>query len=177
MDMGAQQGWLRKLSYKEQEELFINLARAIASVGSPTEAAALIKDILTEAEIGMVAKRLAIAELLVGEVTYQEISEHLKVGYATIARVAEWLNRSGEGYRLALQRIKPARERDAMVRLAAAGATRGRATMYNWPEKLLEEFMITATKKQRERIKEILDATKKKTLMHRELERALKLFN
>lgn len=175
--MGAQQGWLKKLSYKEQEELFINLARAIASVSSPTEAAALIKDIFTEAEIGMVAKRLAIAELLVGEVTYQEISGHLKVGYATIARVAEWLNRSGEGYRLALQRMKPARERDQEMRLVAAGARKGRTTMYNWPEKLLEEFMITATKKQRERIKEILNTSKEKTAMHRELERMIKRFN
>lgn len=175
--MGAQQVWLRKLSHQEQEELFINLARAIASVSSPTEAAALIKDILTEAEIAMLAKRLAIAELLVGGVTYQEISGHLKVGYATIARVAEWLNRSGEGYRLALQRMKPAQERDQMMRLATTGARKGRATMYNWPEKLLEEFMVTATKKQRERIKEILNTSKEKTAMHRELKHILKRFN
>lgn len=175
--MGAQQVWLRKLSREDREELFVDLARAVSTIKSPTEAATLLKDLLTEAEIAMVAKRLAIAELLVGGVGYQEISNHLKVGYTTIARVSEWLNRSGEGFRLVLERMKPARERDAMVRLAAAGATRGRATMYNWPQKLLEEFMVTATKKQRQRIKEILDATNEKTQMHRELERVLKLSN
>ncbi|MBI3260864.1 hypothetical protein HYZ64_00635 [Candidatus Berkelbacteria bacterium] len=175
--MGAQQVWLRKLSREDREELFIDLARAVAAIESPTEAATLLKDLLTEAEIGMVAKRLSIAELLVGGVNYQEISNHLKVSYTTIARVSGWLNRSGEGFRLVIQRMKPARERDQVMRMAVSGAKRGRATMYNWPEKLLEEFMITATKKQRGRIKEIIETSKEKTEMHRELERMLKRFD
>jgi len=167
--MGAQQVWLRKLSREDRAELFIDLARAVSSVGSPTEAASLLKDLLTEAEIGMIAKRLAIAEMLVGGANYQDITDHLKVGYNTIARVSLWLERSGEGFRLALERMKPARERDSTMRLKAAGAIKGRATMYNWPQKLLEEIVLTANKKQRQRIKEILETSKEKTQLHKEL--------
>lgn len=174
--MGAQHAWLRKLSRQEQEELFVDLARAVGSIKSPTEAATLLRDLLTEAEIAMVAKRLAIAELLIGGVPYRDICQDLKVGYTTVARISEWLNRSGEGFRLALERMKPAQERDAMVRLAEVGATRSRATMYNWPQKLIEEIMVTATKQQRQRIKEILDSTKEKTKLHRELDAVFKRF-
>lgn len=172
--MGAQRKWLVKLSTEQRDELFIQLVRAIASVRSPVEAASLVKDLLTESEVGMLAKRLEIARLLMRGLTFEEITEGLKVSHATVARINHWLQNSGEGYRLAVERLRPAEERDRGERLVRAGARRQRATMYNWPQALLEELVANASKKQKQKIKELLTEVKVKTQLNQQLEDVFK---
>lgn len=80
--------------------------KALADISSQDEMESYIFDLLTPTERIMLAKRLAIAALLIKEVPYQVISDHLNVSTATVARVNLWLKTAGDGYRLAIGRIK-----------------------------------------------------------------------
>lgn len=79
--------------------------KALVDIGSEREMERYIFDLLTPTERIMLAKRLAIAAMLIEEVPYREISEHLKVSTATVGRVNLWLQTSGDGYRLAIEKI------------------------------------------------------------------------
>lgn len=161
---------LGKLTNKEREELFVQLARAVASMKSSTEAAQLMTDLFTEAELAMVAKRLAIADLLIEGASYQDIRNGLKVSYGTIARISGWLQNAGEGYRLAVKRLVGPRERDELERTRPIGHSwRRRYPSYYWPQLLLEELIANANKRQREQIKSTLKQVKEKTKLHRDL--------
>lgn len=174
---GAHQVWVKKLGPQQREELFVHFARAVSLVRSPVEAAQLIQDLLTEAEVTMLSKRLAIAELLIAGDSYQDICQSLKVSYSTVARVSHWLQTSGDGYRMIVQRMEPARERDELERTRPiARSWRRRYPSYYWPQLLLEGIIASANKKQRERIKEVLSRTREKTRLHRQLERVFKEF-
>src|SRR6266567_4047356 len=95
-----------KLSKKEIDKILYQLCLAIAEIKNPNEAAELLRDLLSYKESEMIAKRLKIADLLVKDYTYQDIEETLKVSATTIARVQEWLQISGEGYKMAIARTK-----------------------------------------------------------------------
>ncbi len=68
------------------------------------EVSAILGDLLTEAEMTAVTKRLAIAVYLDKGRSYENIKENLKVSSATIASVAEIMG--SPGIQLALQKIK-----------------------------------------------------------------------
>lgn len=168
---------LGKLSNKEREALFVQLARAVASMKSSTEAAQLMTDLFTEAELAMVAKRLAIADLLMGGVSYEDIRNELKASYGTIARISEWLQNAGEGYRIAVKRLAGPRERDELERTRPIGHSwRRRYPSYYWPQLLLEELIANANKRQREQIKNILKQVREKTKLHHDLTLVFKKF-
>jgi len=63
-----------------------------------------LKALMTETEIMAVAKRLAIAVFLDKGQSYEHIRETLKVSSATIATVADSMNK--KGIQAALQRVK-----------------------------------------------------------------------
>jgi TrpR-related protein YerC/YecD len=79
--------------------------RALVGIRSEREMERYIFDLLTPTEQIMLAKRLAIAALLIEGLPYREISERLKVSTATIGRVNVWLETAGDGYRLVMKRI------------------------------------------------------------------------
>ena len=64
----------------------------------------VLKDLLSDVELKMVAKRLAIAIYLDKGRSYENIRQTLKVSSATIAAVQEKM--SNPGIKLALQKIK-----------------------------------------------------------------------
>lgn len=80
--------------------------KALISIKSEGEMERYIFDLLTPTERIMLAKRLAIAALLIGGLPYHQISERLKVSTSTIGRVNSWLKTAGDGYRLAIERVK-----------------------------------------------------------------------
>jgi len=168
--MGAQRRWLVKLTAEQREELLVQLARAIASLESPVEAASLLKDLLTESEVGMLSKRLEVARLLMLGLTFEDITNSLKVSHGTVARVNLWLNTSGDGFRLMSERLKPAEERDREERLRRAGAIRTRPSIYHWPQQLLEELVANANRKQKDKIKELLAQTRTKSQLNWQLQ-------
>jgi len=79
--------------------------KALVGIDSEREMASYVFDLFTPTERVMLAKRLAIAALLIEGLSYREIAERLKVSTSTIGRVNLWLQTAGDGYRLAIRRI------------------------------------------------------------------------
>lgn len=163
--------FLKKISKKEQEYLFIEFSQALATLHSPVEMAQFIKDLLSEQETSMLARRLQIARLLQQNFTYQEIKEKLKVSFGTIARVQTWMQIYGEGYRTVLARTKM---KDSPKATPSWRSLKRRYPVYFWPQLLLEEIMESASANQKKRLLEILDQQKEKTLLNQQLETLLK---
>lgn len=91
--------------YKPKNEGERKLMKAIASIKNEGEAAALLRDMLTPAEIAEFANRLTIAELLSKGLPYLEIAKQVGTSTTTVTRVAHWLNNGCGGYQLALKRL------------------------------------------------------------------------
>ena len=81
----------KKLNKEDVEALFVEFAVAISSVKNSIEAANLIRDLLSEQEAIMLARRLQIARYLNDGLTYADIREEIKVSDPTISRVQTWL--------------------------------------------------------------------------------------
>lgn len=87
---------------KEENE---RLVAAILSLSTPDEARRFLRDLLTEAEIEEIAKRLRTAELLMQKVSYTAIGKETGFSSTTIARVARWLNNGEGGYRRIIAKL------------------------------------------------------------------------
>ena len=91
----------------------VALAGALASLESPGEAMAFLRDLCTPAEIRAMAERWHVAQLLdEGVLSYRDINAETGVSTTTVARVARFLNdEPNRGYRLVLERMKNAGSR------------------------------------------------------------------
>lgn len=97
----------RKLSPDTQKRIYEIFVNCIKKVHSSDEAISFLDDLLSPTEKTMIAKRIAIAlVLLQGNQTYDNISEILKVSRGTVARVNITLNYKGEGYKKILNQIQ-----------------------------------------------------------------------
>jgi TrpR-related protein YerC/YecD len=173
----------RILPKEDVERIFFKLCESIASMKNAKEASQFLRDILSYQEAEMVAMRLQIAELLEEGKTYDEIRGTLKVGSTTIAKVHEWLKVSGDGFRLALERTKGKEkmpfESVGQRGFVADGLWRNvkrRYPMYYWPELLLEEIMLSANSRQKEKMRNVLKELEKsqmKTKIASQLKRFL----
>jgi TrpR-related protein YerC/YecD len=149
-----------KLTNKERQELILDLCRALCTLKTPEEVAEALTDLLSPKETETIAKRLKIAELLVQREDYNSIRSQLKVGYSTIARVNTWLNLSGEGFKILLNRKKKSpklvSEQEKYDPYSWHNIKR-RYTLYYWPQLLLEELIKASSKKEKQRIAKILE--------------------
>lgn len=83
------------------------LVGSIARAQKKGDVVNFLTDLLSLPEREMLAKRLAIAYLLIREkYTHREVSQILKVGLGTIQRVARVLEDEGEGYRKIITSLK-----------------------------------------------------------------------
>lgn len=168
-----------KLSKEEREKLLVMFCAAFSKIKSPAEAAQFLTDLLSSQEAEMLAKRLRIAELLIGGQTYGEISGLLKVSSGTIARVHEWLKLSGDGFRLILERVSAddLQDRNQTRNEMDADSWRNikrKYPLYFWPQLLLESVVRAASEKDKKRISETLKLMDKKSALHKQLNRVLK---
>jgi len=160
------------LSKQEQANLFVKLAKALTALRSAEEIAHFLKDLLSESEVLMLARRLQVAELLIDGRTYQQIRSEIKVSFGTIARVQTWLDLYGEGYRTVAKRI--AKREDAKGGPSQPFAkVKRKYPMYFWPELLLKEIIKTANNRERQRLTRIVDQLGDKTQLSRELAKLL----
>ena len=85
-----------------------DLYQALLTPETPEEAASLLADLCTPAEIRTLAERWHVARLLDGTgLTYREIHDATGVSTTTIVRVARFLKQERNfGYRMALDRQK-----------------------------------------------------------------------
>jgi TrpR-related protein YerC/YecD len=160
-----------RLDKKKETGLFIKLAKSLSSLRSAEEGAQFLKDLLSEGEVLILAKRLEIAELLLQGQTYQAIRNDLKVAFNTIARVQTWLDIYGEGYRTVINRIKPPEK--PMDFHDPIRVLKRKYPMYFWPQLLLEEIVKTANKKEKEKLLKVVDQLKDKTRLSKQLKNLL----
>jgi len=169
-----------KLTNQGKQKLFIQLCRVLSDTKNITEAAELLRDLLTEQEVEMIGKRLKIADLLLDGLTYSNIKQALKVSDPTIARVHEWLKVAGEGFRAAKEKLKkykkPEKEKmEDIYRSFSLRNLKRKYPMYYWPQIVLEEIIKNSNKKQKEKIRSVLYQMKEKTQLYKALDRLLRI--
>jgi len=81
-----------------------------------------------------------------------------------------WLNQSGEGYRLVLNRTSRIKE----PRKPVWTGLKRKYPMYYWPEILLKEIIYSANKKQKDKLKLLLDKLDEKNELIKELDEMLR---
>ncbi len=158
---------LKKLTKEKQQKLLLELCQALSVVKDIKEAAHLLGDLLSPQEIEMIAKRLQIAKLLIKGLTYNDIDKELTVSPTTISRVNAWLQQSGEGYRIVIERSKNNKELKDLTlldqekintdydKMSWEGVKR-RYPSYFWPQLLLEEVLNSASSRQKKKLKDVL---------------------
>ena len=83
-----------------------DLFEAILSLRTVDEAERFFRDLCTLAELEAMAHRWEVARLLEQGLPYLEISQRTGASTTTVTRVAQWLKRGADGYRLVLDRRK-----------------------------------------------------------------------
>jgi TrpR-related protein YerC/YecD len=160
-----------KLNKRQQEELFINFARSLALLKNSTEVAQFLKDLLSEIEIMMFARRLQIAELLLAGSTYEQIRQAMKVSKSTIARVQTWLDIYGEGYRIVINRSS--KHKEVSNTDTPWSKIKRKYPQYYWPQLLLEEIVKSANKREKQRLIKVVEQLKDKTALSKQLMKLL----
>lgn len=167
-----------KLDKSQTQDLIIDFCQAIASTKNGTEAAQLLTDLLGKQELEMLARRLKIAELLLEEYTYEQIRKVLKVSQATIARVQTWLQTSGDGYRLIIQRTKgQSQNRYENEKPFKLSGIKKKYPLYYWPQIVLEYWVKNSSRKHKEQMLKLLAKVNDKPKIYKELESLLRIKN
>ena len=161
-----------KLSKQQQNELFINFAKALATLKSSVEAANFIRDLFSKQESLMLARRLQIAELLNQGLTYAQIRKVMKVSENTIANVRVWLELYGDGYRTVLERTKTSEPKSDEGPLSWRNIKR-KYPLYFWPQLLLEEIVKSANKREKQRLWKVIESLEEKTKLSKNLTKIL----
>ncbi len=82
-----------------------NLLKAILSLQNIKEARMFFRDLMTEQEIIEFGNRWQAARMLYNSISYTDIENKTGLSSRTIARVAKWLNKGKDGYKLMLQKM------------------------------------------------------------------------
>lgn len=169
-----------EISKKETEELLLDFSIVLSQIKKPREAVQFIRDIMSESEARMLAKRLKIAELLLEGKSYHDISRALKVSTSTIARVNAWLQASGEGYRLLIDRYKKIHKPDSDKQANSYYRhfdIKRKYPMYFWPQLLLENVIKAANERQKNQIREAISQLEEKNDLFDRLNEILRKSN
>jgi TrpR-related protein YerC/YecD len=86
-----------------------DLFGAIKLLRSEEEVERFFRDLCTTGELEAMGHRWRVAQLLDQGLPYQEIARISGASTATVTRVAQWLRRGEDGYRLMLSRTKKQR--------------------------------------------------------------------
>lgn len=91
--------------YKPKNKREVLLVKAFASLRTEESTMALLRDMLTLAEIEEFANRLTIAKLLTEGLPYLEIAKQVGTSTTTVTRVAHWLYNGCGGYSSVLRKV------------------------------------------------------------------------
>lgn len=147
--------------------LFADFAKSLASLHNPVEAANFIRDLLSEQEVVMLARRLQIARFLQNGLTYAQIKKAMKASETTVAKVQTWLKFYGEGYRMVLSRTKSTGSKSDFE--SPWNLVKRKHPIYFWPELLLREIVKSANKREKQRLLTVINQMKEKTKLSKEL--------
>lgn len=96
----------RTLDGKDKMRYLDLLWTSIAQLETREEVKQFFKDLLSESEAVMLARRIEIAKRLIDGYSYDKIAAELKVGTDTISRVQQWLVSGFGGYEKAINGFK-----------------------------------------------------------------------
>lgn len=91
----------KKWNSQAADELYA----AVLKLKTVAECRRFFRDLCTPEELIDMADRFQAAKLLARQVDYRDIAGRLQMSTATVARVAQWLWRGMDGYKLVLQRL------------------------------------------------------------------------
>ena len=100
----------KQLTLKERMNLLNLLWASINELNNREEIKNFFKDLLSESEAVMLARRILVAQKLLEGEDYEKIIKELKVGKGTIANVQHWLVSGFGGYEKALKKFERAME-------------------------------------------------------------------
>lgn len=106
-----------KLTKEDEQNLLDALQLVFIKLTKNEDMNAFLKSLLTDTEKLMLAKRLAIVVLLNENLPEGQIAEALHVTRMTVAKMRYYLDSHGEGYQLALQKLKEQQLMDDFKRL------------------------------------------------------------
>ena len=92
------------MNKKIEGQVYKILYQVLADAKSDVDIELTLKSLMSDSELSALAKRLAIAVFLDKRQSYEHIKDVLKVSTATIASVAENMNK--KGIQVALARVK-----------------------------------------------------------------------
>ncbi|KPJ70424.1 hypothetical protein AMJ51_01950 [Microgenomates bacterium DG_75] len=95
----------RQVNPNLKKQIYQLLYQVLADIRSKKEAKTFLNEVLTEAELEMLAKRLGAAYYLDKGRSYSNIKTNLKLSSATISSVAEQMKK-GKGFEIALNKIR-----------------------------------------------------------------------
>ncbi len=166
---------IEKLSREDQESLVFDLINAFTQTHSVGEAALFLQDLLTKAEMKILGKRLRIAKLLLGNLTYDAIAENLHTSHATVAKIGAWLAERGDGFRKIIEKLPKQKQAKHWTERSDWDNFKRRYSLYFWPELLLEEVVRSANEKQKGKIRQVLERLEEKSKLHRQIEKLLRV--
>ncbi|MBI2007294.1 MAG: hypothetical protein HYS83_01135 [Candidatus Blackburnbacteria bacterium] len=92
------------------KDLYIQITQELwwllTNIKDEKEMTVFLGDLLTETEKVMLAKRLALANLILKGWDWKEICFHLTVSSATVNQMKRWLAGGGKGFKSALKRLE-----------------------------------------------------------------------
>ena len=97
--------YTKKETYKPKNTREKLLIKALVLLKTEDEVAALLRDMLTPAEIEEFANRITIVKLLTEGLSYIEIAKEVETSTTTVTRVAHWLYNGCGGYQSILKKI------------------------------------------------------------------------
>ena len=96
----------QRLTFRERQKLLSEFWTAVFLLETVEETRSFFKDLLSETEEVMLARRLKIARLILEGKSYGAIEKTMHAGPGTIASVHAWLDGGFGGYVRAIQKLK-----------------------------------------------------------------------
>jgi TrpR-related protein YerC/YecD len=166
---------IERLTKGEVEGLLFDLLSAFQIINNPGETALFIQDLLTRSEAKTLAKRLRIAKLLLDGLTYREIEKDIHTSYVTVAKVAGWLKNQGDGFRGVIKKLPKRKNESVSYRnLSDWGKLKRRHPSYFWSELLLEEILKNASKREKKRLRKVIENLDSKSKLDKRVDKLLK---
>ncbi len=97
------------MTYKERQKLLSEFWTSVFLMDTVEETRSFFKDLLSETEEVMLARRLKIARLIYEGKSYDAIEKLMRAGPGTIASVHAWLDGGFGGYIKAIQKFEQER--------------------------------------------------------------------
>ena len=153
---------IERLTKEEQADLAFDLINAFSLIKNPLSASLFLQDLLTQAEVKNLSKRLRIAKLVLSGYRQEEIIKELHCSFATIAKVKDWLDEGGDGFRETIRKL-PKKTKPFKLERGYLG--------YGWPQLLAWGYLAYVDDKERKRVENLLKNAEKKKELFAEIQK------